>query len=240
MAASNAFKASLVINPDLRYCRFRLACIDHVLGHYDDAIEGFQSILKAEPRYIPALQGEGEAWLAVAKDQLSRGLSYAAATSISRGIAPVVKALAITSQFQCVWKLLGDLCNISYAVPLEQMVKQPLPDDVQQFLSGPNPYDERDHLLRLGGLAYTTAAKYVEPSMRGLVLGDIALNMLLRAHRLAGDRRVGGADKGGAEALKADAFAAIKQALRLQPSSSALWDVLGLIAFAIKVGKRHD
>ncbi len=229
VAALRAFQRALELNDDTVYCSFRIASIHHVLGNLDDAINLFSSILVKSPKYIPALQGAGEVRLSMANRQLQDGLSLAAAENIVIAIGHAVVALQITSQFQCIWKLLGDICNASHQIPWSVMAEIRLPDDVNEFIKTTNVYDEKDNILRLGGFAFLTTAKYFEPALRGTILGDLALNFLFRS------RRMRSINIKTSELILPDALAVIKQSVRLLPRNSSLWNILGVIALELKV-----
>ena len=231
VAALNAFEKARSLQDDFVYCSFRIGTIEHVLGNLDEAIASFKPILEQYPRYVPALQGVGEVRLSMARRQLQECLTHAAARNIVLGIEQVVLALQITNQFQCMWKLLGDLCNVSFRVPPEIMKLQQLPADVHGFLKTENQFNETDDILRLGGFAYTTALKYLEPKARGPLLGDLALNLYFRSSRFQV------LDPKTESALLSEAITFAKKAVTTNPKSATLWHVLGVVALQMKVSR---
>jgi tetratricopeptide (TPR) repeat protein len=228
VAALNAFEKAKSLNDDFVYCAFRIGTIEHVLGYHDKAIASFTPILEKHPRYVPALQGVGEVRLSMARRQLQESLTHAAAKNIVLGIEKVVLALQITNQFQCVWKLLGDLCNASHRVPPAIMAMQRLPEDVHGFLKTENMFNETDSVLRLGGFAFTTAIKYLEPLARGPLLGDLSLNFYFRSERFRG------IDSKTEIALLNEAITFAKRAVTLCSKNAVSWNVLGVIALRLK------
>ena len=229
IAAIRAFRRALELRDDFVYCSFRIASIDHVLGNDDDSIKEYKSILTRFPRYVPAMQGAAEAYYSQSKRLIQEGLTGAASASIIKALDYLVSALRISSHFYSTWKLLGDVCNLSNKVPFEVMLAVKLPADLLEFIKTTNQYHETDHILRLGGLAYANAAKFIEPSKRSDILGDVATNFWHRYNRL---KSVNIQNEQG---LLRDGINAVKQALKLRSSATYLWNILGVMCIEAKV-----
>eukprot|EP00979_Chaetoceros_neogracilis_P015716 scaffold6438_cov220-Chaetoceros_neogracile.AAC.2 len=184
-ASVRAFQAAHDINPDdlSFYCSW--AQVELELGLLDDASEKFEKVLHNEnllTRYNAAY-GLGSCMLVFARGANNAGKHGHALSYVKRGISALLVFAndANNVNFNCAWKLLGDLYSFCFAIPFSVFAQQ-----------GTLGESEKSLFISEGESAYSRIIENIANesdqnkqgellAIRNTALVDIAVNFLLRA-----------------------------------------------------------
>ena len=219
-AALKAFLRALELSPSSLFCRFNVAALEHILGDEDLAIAKLEQLVAEAPKYLPALLELGKAYFAKAQDQNKEGLAGSAADSIALALKSVQAALVITQDFQCLWKLLGDICSFTYMLPAVHTARI--------------VYDKQvgtqavDSLLGLGALAFYRCTKL---SSGAEAWSDVAVNLAYQYQSV----EMRNSPENVKKAILAAATTAVKKALAIEAQNPNIWNTLGVVSALSKV-----
>ncbi len=231
LAGLKAFLRAVELEPTNLFCRYKVASLQNVLGEEAQSLAAFEALLAEAPKYLPALQGLGQARFAHAQSLLGQGLIGSAVDSLAAALECVLRALAIAQGFACLWKLLGDVCVYTHHLPEDQRQRLDRFLTLEAGVAGPAPRTFPS-LLGLGAFAFYTCTR-LRPS--GEAYGDVAL-CLWHQHRLSSLAAPSSDPATPPSPLLLAALTAGKHAVALSPENPLLWTTLGTVAAAAKVG----
>jgi len=213
-AAQKSFEKVLTLDSKSVYARLQIAAIKDRLGKWRDAACDYRLLLEEDGDYLPALRGLGECLLNQAKAFLITFVDKNAMDCIEEALTCLTAAAELNGGMTGTWRLIGDCCSLVAELP-ESNVKLQVPN---KLIGGEDGVGEvnKDQLLQLGSRAY----------VRGLKLdGDnwklwhqlAVLYSNIAKHRADRDYYV-------------KALSIMKHVVKLNPSSHAVWNSLGLAA----------
>ncbi|XP_063956194.1 tetratricopeptide repeat protein 37-like [Lytechinus pictus] len=214
-AALKTFSRIVEVEPNSTYALFKIGHIKQTVGLYSEAVSDYQAVLSTTPDYVPALSGQGETYILMAKAALheffnARGVSY-----IQEAITVLTRAVLLRSDICGLWKLLGDACT----------VLAPLHDNLIRisvngaFTCGDEKKIEtldKGELLALGGRCYGRAVERQKECAS--LWHDLGINFY---HQYQYTQDVKMANK---------ALQFIRKAIKLDESNHIHWTALGVVA----------
>ena len=214
VAALNAYKKCVDLDPRRTYAHYQIAVVNGKLGLQEEAIQCYENVLHLQPKYLPAHFGLAELRFTCVCEQLNDGILGAAAANLQLALGSIACILNIEPTFSCAWKLLGDLCCTARDLPLHLVKAITLPE----VLAATDGHSTED-ILAVATVAYERRVR-----LRHLAEGwiDLANVLCLRGRReLEADARM---------KLLIDSLNAGKCAVNLAPDSHVCWNALGVVA----------
>ncbi|XP_059614571.1 tetratricopeptide repeat protein 37 isoform X2 [Phlebotomus argentipes] len=90
------------------YCKYRVANMKTILGHYSEAINCFEGILEYQPNYVPALKGIAEAHFSLASVLMKQRRLGSMRDQLQKAAFYATRACELKS-LCCHWSLLGNI-----------------------------------------------------------------------------------------------------------------------------------
>eukprot|EP00092_Neocalanus_flemingeri_P033930 GFUD01036895.1.p1 GENE.GFUD01036895.1~~GFUD01036895.1.p1 ORF type:complete len:1307 (+),score=422.74 GFUD01036895.1:54-3974(+) len=207
-ASRKAFEKVLSLAPDSVYSRLMIAGIKHKLGHYQDAIADYQTLLLTNPDYLPALRGEGESQLALGYSYLDQFVDRNAVDCAESALHVLTRAATVRPGLAGTWRLLGEAGSM-LAMLSEEIVEVMVPSKLVKVGGGEECEKmDKQGVMEVAVRCYTKALVLEEDNpgvWHDLALVQAALEQM---------------DK---------AVQALRKAISLAPRHASLWVSLGLV-----------
>ncbi|XP_017884078.1 tetratricopeptide repeat protein 37 [Ceratina calcarata] len=220
ISALKSYQRVLELCPNSLYPMIQLANIKLIVGQYDEAKKDFESILSTEPGYIPALKGLAETCLALAKVYTNRKLLGRANDYLQQAINSLTAAIKERKDISCIWKLLGDVCYRGATLPEKYSHLNVSSTLIKYKDTESIALLKRQDMFSLATRFYCCALSLSPQS--ALLWHDLALCYLIQLrHRPANEKNLAG-----------KCLAAVKHAVKLNPSAWSHWNLLGVICMS--------
>ncbi|XP_071511389.1 superkiller complex protein 3-like [Diadema antillarum] len=214
-SAHKAFSRVLEMDPNSTYSMFKIGCIKQTRGLYSEAITVYQAVQELSPDYVPALTGQGETHLLLARAGLREFFHARAVSHIQQAVSVLTRAILLRPDLSGVWKLLGDACTL--VAPLhDNLINISVDGALQGMQEGKKVTVGKGKLLALGGRCYGKAIRHQEDCSS--LWHDLAVNYL-HQYQWRRERR-----------LANKALQCIKKAISLDATNYIHWTCLGVIA----------
>ncbi|XP_030832787.1 tetratricopeptide repeat protein 37 [Strongylocentrotus purpuratus] len=214
-AALKTFSRIVEMDPNSTYALFKIGHIKQTVGLYSEAVADYQIILGKTPDYVPALSGQGETYILMAKAALFDFFNARAVSYIQNAITVLTRAVLLRPDLCSLWKLLGDACTL--IAPLHDNL---IRISVNGALTcGDEKICEtlgKGELLALGGRCFGRAVQRQKD--RASLWHDLGMNYF-RQHQYSQDAKM---------VQKAMQF--IQKAIKLDESNHLHWTALGVVA----------
>ena len=125
VAARKAFEKVLSVEGENVYSRLMIADIKQRLGHHQEAVSDYHTLLSTSPDYLPALRGLGETCLAMAAQYLHQFVDGNVLDCVTSGLAVLTRAAVVKSDLPGTWRLLGETCGLLASLSQTSQVKVP-------------------------------------------------------------------------------------------------------------------
>ncbi|PIK43922.1 putative tetratricopeptide repeat protein 37-like [Apostichopus japonicus] len=96
----------------------KIAAIKQTLGLYSEAVLDYDEVLKETKNYVPALKGQGETFLRLAQMSLVDFFNGRAVDYVEKAIQTVARASVLRPDLCCLWSILGSACSL--LVPVDR------------------------------------------------------------------------------------------------------------------------
>ncbi|XP_033634939.1 tetratricopeptide repeat protein 37-like [Asterias rubens] len=218
-AALKAFTRGVELDPSATYCLYQIAAIKQMLEVYSEAVVEYQLILDSDPDYIPALKGQGETYVRLAKSSLQQYFNGRAVDYVKLAIQVLARASSLRPDLSCVWKLLGDACTLLHPLS-DSLISVTVPSNliVDQSLRGKKAQSKKQ-LLAIGARCYGRALRL--QSGCSSLWHDLGMNYYHQSRNDDATSVVQLADK---------ALQCLKKAIVVDSSNHSHWTALGVIA----------
>jgi len=207
-AARKAFEKVVSLAPDTVYSKLMIAGIKHKLGHFQDAVTDYQSLLLNNPDYLPALRGEGESQLALGHTYLDQFVDRNVVDCAQAALQVLTRAATVRPGLAGTWRLLGEAGNMLSVLP-EEMVVVMVPSKLVRVGGGEEEEKmDKKGVLEVASRCYTKAL--VLDGDNAGIWHDLAL---VQAALQEMDKSV----------------QCLRKAISLSPRQACLWVSLGLL-----------
>nr|CAB3267341.1 tetratricopeptide repeat protein 37-like [Phallusia mammillata] len=219
-AAWKAFNKAHDLNPNSVYSVYQMAAVKQILGQHADAIVEYMGVLKIVPDYVPALKGLSESHLAQAKQMLSEGRDQTCNDHITEAIKCLTSAVKTSGTMSCLWKLLGECCNVIYFLhPNQVQVEVPSVLYEQSLSDNQTVTLNKKELLSLGTKCFSRALS-LNNNLSSL-WHDLGHN-LFHCAKMESELSV-------ATQLAEKSQNVLQKAISLEPNNHILWNSLGVV-----------
>ncbi|XP_023290658.1 tetratricopeptide repeat protein 37 [Orussus abietinus] len=217
-SALKSYERVLQLNPGSLYPMIQLANIKLVLGQLVEAKEDFERILQLESHNVTALKGLAETCLGLAKEYAGKQLLGRVTDSAQQAVENLVEAILQRNDLSCIWKLLGDACYRVAVLP-DRYCHLTVPEELIKIDGqGERVLIQRSKIFQLASWCYCHALRISEDS--AMLWHDLACSYLAQLRYDPAVDRV---------QISSKCLAAVKQAIRLCPSSWMHWNLLGVV-----------
>ncbi|RHZ76177.1 hypothetical protein Glove_202g69 [Diversispora epigaea] len=129
MASLKAFTRAIDLDSSSFNVHYQIGLVKQKLGIFNEAIDQYKlAIEKAHQQqakvtqmkdgdHLPSLKGLGDCYLALSKEYFHSGFYGRAVESLNDGLLIMQKAIQNYNEYQCLWKLIGDLCMVANYLP---------------------------------------------------------------------------------------------------------------------------
>ncbi|KAK9891016.1 hypothetical protein WA026_013349 [Henosepilachna vigintioctopunctata] len=220
VSAQKAYERVLEISDDALYPSLQIATIKKDLGHLQESIHDFESLLMRTKNCMLTLTGLAETCLKQAKEYFLEQRLGAARDYAQYAVEAVTGAIKQYSELSCLWKILGDCCMVVTKLPDRYcclMIMKAVDEGID--IEG-NKILERDSLFQLAAKCYCKASVLIET--KEYIWHDLAACYLCQAKQCE--------DKDVIDDLLEKARAIIQQCTTVNPGCWQHWNLLGNIA----------
>ncbi|XP_038077285.1 tetratricopeptide repeat protein 37-like, partial [Patiria miniata] len=216
-AALKAFTRGVELDSSAKYCLFQIAAIKQTLEAYTEAASEYQIILDSDPDYIPALKGQGETYVRLARSSLNQYFNGRAVDYVKLAIQVLARAASLRPDLSCVWKLLGDACTMLHPLS-DKLISVPVPANLMDHSFHGETSQNKKQLLSVGARCYGRAL-HLQSSCAAL-WQDLGTNYYYQSLN----------DTTNSTQLADRALQCLKKALVLDSTNHGCWTALGVIA----------
>eukprot|EP00041_Stephanoeca_diplocostata_P033189 m.1091419 g.1091419 ORF g.1091419 m.1091419 type:complete len:1666 (-) comp24287_c0_seq8:200-5197(-) len=229
VAALKAFERCEALDAEDTECMYEMACVDHVLHRFPEAIARFTRVLAKEPLHLAARYDLARTWFNLAREQFGTGVLGSARDALNHAAHHVCHALDAESSFTCLWKLLGDVAVQASELPTNVVATITFPEKIVDINSGGTgtTYATLQHVALQ---AYTHVVNAAPSSAAGWL--DLALchaHALIHASTLnrEGSDAAATTDSG---ITRATCMEVARRAVSCSPQNAVAWNTLGVVA----------
>lgn len=220
ISAMKVFEKTVELSLDNPYPILQLANIKNILKQNKEALVLFGNLLKCNEKYFPAVKGIAESHADLCYSCLNQRIIGKSRDHAQHAVNYFTKAIKMKSNFSCLWKQLGDVLDTVAYFPKHK--SQLL---VEAALAGVQTEQnlvklERAKLSELAGRCYCRAVQLCPND--SLLWYEMSSNTYKRGLRFSIDNE----DRFN---KYLSAIAAVKQAIKLEPSRWQNWNLLGVI-----------
>ncbi|XP_022086951.1 tetratricopeptide repeat protein 37-like [Acanthaster planci] len=216
-AALKAFSRGVELDPNAKYCLFQIAAIKQTLEAYAEAVTEYQVILDSDPDYIPALKGQGETYVRLARSSLHQYFNGRVVDYIKLAIQVLARAASLRPDLSCVWKLLGDACTMLHPLS-DKLISVQVPTNLLDHSFHGEASQNKKQLLCIGARCYGRAL-HLQSSCASL-WHDLGRNYYYQSL----------SDLNNSAQLAVKALQCLKKAVVVDSTNHNHWTALGVIA----------
>ncbi|KAG5897490.1 hypothetical protein JTB14_031114 [Gonioctena quinquepunctata] len=213
-SALKCYQKSLELSNNALYPSLQIANIKKTLGLYAEAKSEFEEVLFTNGQYVPALKGIAETCMSLAKNCYQDQRLGTSRDHVQAAVNHLTLAIQHSSDFSCLWKLIGDACLFVTKLPEKYCCLF-----VSDALVEGKSMIEREDLYSLATSCYCKSIGLSEDNV--LIWFDLATCYLRHAlHAENHEKR---------ELLLSYAKAAAKHCSSLDHTNWQYWNLLGNI-----------
>ncbi|KAB0804312.1 hypothetical protein PPYR_01282 [Photinus pyralis] len=220
-SALKSYQKATEIQPKSLYPLLQVANIKKKLGDFVEAHCDYESILRSNKHYVPALKGLAETCIMQAR-QFTRDQRLGIARDYAeKALDMVTVGIRQQNDLCCLWKLAGDSCVLIAKLPDKYCCALALKALAEGCASEENVVLEREELLLLAERCYHKALSMMD--VQTMLWYDLASCFVLHAHYSD--------DKDKAEKYYSKAADILEHCVCTEASCWQFWNLIGVIAF---------
>ncbi|KAJ8681556.1 hypothetical protein QAD02_017348 [Eretmocerus hayati] len=217
LSALKSYERALQLNPESIYSMTQLAHIKLLVGQLASARADFSSILLKSEDNVVALKGLAESCFKLGKEHFASQLLARARDDFQESLDSLTKVILLKKDLLCIWKLLGDVFYHVAILPKKYCYLLVVPE-LMSSESRENMTVAQTEIFLLSIRCYSRALNMSKSS--SFLWHDLARCYLAQ---ILLDNSV------EREKIASKCFASAKEAVKIDPSSWAHWNLLGVI-----------